>query len=119
MVEPRFPGSMSRLAEVLIDALRARLGNAVGGFVVSESRDQPTPWLTLEFQVFDYLPIVYFYDRGRGGFSVDYGSRRIGMKVPQPVVGLRSVEDVATLVDAFAEVARLWVPDKFLEAHGW
>jgi len=56
MAGSRFPESMSRL-DVLIDALTGRLGKAVGGFVVSESRDRPTPWLTLEFRVFDFLRV--------------------------------------------------------------
>ncbi|GAA3638885.1 hypothetical protein GCM10022200_22830 [Microbacterium awajiense] len=116
---PTFPESMTRLEDVVIDSLRARLGAAVAGFVVAETRDEPTPWLTLEFRVFDYLPVVFVYDRGRGGFSVDYGARRIGMNVPQPTSGIASPEDVAQMVDAFADTARLWVPDKFLEARGW
>ena len=119
MAGSRFPESMARLEDVLIDALTSRLGKGAAGFVVTESRDEPTPWLTLEFRVFDYLPVVYIYDRGRGGFSVDYGSRRIGMKVPQPPMGVDSAADVAEMVDAFAEIARLWVPDKFLAARGW
>lgn len=115
----RFPESMSRLEDVLIEQLIERLGKAVDGFVITESRDEPTPWLTLQFRVFDYLPIAYTYDRGRGGFSVDYGERRIGMKVPQPVNGITSVADVKTMVEAFADIARLWVPDKFLDSRGW
>ncbi len=116
---PTFPESMTRLEEVVIDSLRARLGAAVAGFVVAETRDEPTPWLTLEFRVFDYLPVVFVYDRGRGGFSVDYGARRIGMQVPQPATGIASPDDIAEIVDAFADTARLWVPDKFLKARGY
>lgn len=115
----RFPESMDRLEDVLIDALRARLGKAAAGFVVTETRDEPTPWLTLEFRVFDYLPVVFIYDRGRGGFSVDYGARRIGMNVRQPTGGISSPTDVEDMVGDFAQTARLWVPDKFLDARGW
>lgn len=116
---PTFPESMTRLEHVVIEALRARLGAAVAGIVVAETRDEPTPWLSLEFRVFDYLPVVFVYDRGRCGFSVDYGARRIGMKVPQPPTGISRPDDIAEMVDAFAETARLWVPDTFLEARGW
>jgi len=48
--------------------------------------------------MFDYLPVIYMYDRGRG---------------------IASIADVDVMVAAFADIARLWVPDKFLRAREW
>ena len=41
------------------------------------------------------------------------------MNVPQPPMGVDNAADVATMVEACVDIARLWVPDKFLTSRGW
>jgi hypothetical protein len=57
MAGSQFPESMEGLARMNIAGLQARIGDAAAEFVVAEKRDAPTPWLTLECTVFDYLPL--------------------------------------------------------------
>jgi len=119
MAGSRFPESMDTLARDIIAGLQQRLGSAVYDFAVSETRDAPTPWLTIECTMFDYLPLVFFYDRGRCGFSIDYGSRKIRLARPSGPAGLRSHEDLERFLDEVVVAARERVPDKFLAARGW
>ena len=119
MAGSRFPESMDTLARDIIAGLQRRLGSAIDDFAVSEARDAPTPWLTLECTMFDDLPLVFFYDRGRCGFSVDYGSRKIRLATPSGPAGLRSHADLERFLDDVVLAARERVPDKFLTARGW
>lgn len=119
MVGSQFPESMDGLARKIIAGLRERIGDAAGDFVAAEKRDAPTPWLTLECTVFDYLPLVFFYDRGRCGFSVDYGARKIELARPRGPLGLRSEQDLDTFLDDVVAASRERIPDKFLAARGW
>ena len=119
MAGSQFPESMDGLARMIVAGLQARIGDAAAEFVVAEKRDAPTPWLTLECTVFDYLPLVFFYDRGRCGFSVDYGARKVGLARPQGPLGLRTAEDLEVFLDEVVVAARERVPDKFLAARGW
>jgi len=110
---------MDVLARDLIAGLRLRAGTGVDDFAVTETRDAPTPWLTLECTMFDYLPLVFFYDRGRCGFSIDYGSRKIRLARPAGAAGLRSQADLDDFLDEVIVAARERIPDKFLAARGW
>lgn len=110
--------SVEQLARSLALELRSR-GDVADDAAVTEIRDRPTPWLTLEFTLYDFLPIAFVYDRGRAGFSVDDGSRSV------PLLKLTNLHfdhgrvRVAKAVDDLLTAARLRVPDKFLAAHGW
>lgn len=114
-----FPESMDTLTRSIISGLRARLGSAAQDFTVTESRDQPTPWLTFECTVYEFLPLTFVYDRGHCGFSVDYGSRKVSLARPRGVLGLRDADDLEVFLDEVVVAARERIPDKFLAARGW
>ncbi|WP_230006699.1 hypothetical protein [Microbacterium sp. Bi128] len=57
--------------------------------------------------------------RGRAGFSVDYGSRRVSLLELADVHFDHGRVQVAKAVDDLFTAARLRIPDKFLAAHGW
>lgn len=115
------PGSrshrMDALTDLLLDAFEAHFGDAVQGYTVSESRDEPTPWLTVEFVVYGYFPIVLTYDRGRFGFGIAYGSTAVPVSIP-PMISreLESPGAIAEAVEAFDAAIRLRIPDKYLES---
>lgn len=73
---------------------------------MTEIRDSPTPWLTLEFNLYDFLPVAFFYDRGWGGFSVDYGSRRVSLLELTDVHFDHGRVQVAKAVDDLLTAAR-------------
>ncbi|MDI9891376.1 hypothetical protein [Microbacterium sp. IEGM 1404] len=118
MGERQTVDSMEQLARRLVLELRSR-GDVADGAAVTEIRDSPTPWLTLEFTLYDFLPVAFFYDRGWGGFSVDYGSRRASLLTLTDVHFDHGRVRVAKAVDDVLTAARLRIPDKFLAARGW
>ncbi|MBQ9915593.1 MAG: hypothetical protein IJO71_00125 [Microbacterium sp.] len=61
----------------------------------------------------------FFYDRGWGGFSVDYGSRSVSLLKLTDVHFDHGRVRVGKAVDDVLTAARLRIPDKFLAAHGW
>lgn len=110
--------SMEQVARRLVLELRSR-GDMADGAAVTEIRDKPTPWLTLEFTLYDFLPVVFVYDRGHAGFSVDYGSRPVSLLKLTDAHFDHGRVQVAKAVDDVLTAARLRIPDKFLAAHGW
>lgn len=118
MAGSRFPESMNALTDYVVAGLKRRLDDAVDDVEVRESRDSPTPWLTLECTLFDYLPVVFTYDRGFCGFGVDFGSRGTPL-APREPLAVRSAQNIDVLLDQAVEQARLRIPDKFLESRGW
>lgn len=108
---------MDAVTDLLIDALDAHFGDAVVGYTVPESRDEPTPWLTVKFAVYGYFPIVFTCDRGRFGFGVDYGTTAVPVALPQTISrDLEGPQAVAEVVEAFDEAIRLRIPDKYLRS---
>jgi len=110
--------SMDQLARDLALELRSR-GDVASDSAVTEIRDSPTPWLTFEFTLYQFLPVAFIYDRGRGGFSVDYGGRRVSLLKLQDDHFDNGRVDVKRAVNDVLAAARLRIPDKFLESRGW
>lgn len=98
--------------------MRSR-GDVADDVSVTEIRERPTPWLTLEFTLYDFLPVAFAYDRGRAGFGVSYGSRSVSLLKLTNVHFDHGRVQVAKAVDDVLAAARLRIPDKFLAAHGW
>ncbi|MFF8186644.1 hypothetical protein ACF044_05230 [Microbacterium sp. NPDC016588] len=110
--------SMEQSARSLASELRSR-GDIADDAAVTEIRDRPTPWLTLEFTLYPFLPIAFVYDCGHAGFGVDYGSCSVPLLTLTDVHFDHGRVRVGKAVDDLLTAARLRIPDKFLAAHGW
>lgn len=108
--------SMDQLARDLALELRYR-GDVASDSAVTEIRDAPRPWLTFEFTLYEFLPVAFIYDRGRGGFSVDYGGRRVSLLKLRDDHFDNGRVIVKKAVDDVLAAARLRIPDKFLESR--
>lgn len=109
--------SVDDMAEFIMGRLIEYFGNRIGGFVLEEKADSDSyQGFTIEFNAYNYFPIVFRYDRGHIGFSICYGERNIGLNNSQKWL---EKADFNQMLQELKEELELRIPDKYLESRGW
>ncbi len=111
-------GPALELAKGVQSALRGYFADRATGFGVTNLVDNPSHLrFSVLFEVYDYLPLIFTYDRGSFAVAVDYGRRSVAI---QPDDGVWAPFDQFDLVlTQIDREARLRIPEKYLEAKGW
>ncbi len=71
------------------------------------------PRVTYCFEMYDYWVVVFTFDRGLFGFSIEQGRRSVG--VLESGQADLSLDDIPAIVRELDSRVRLRIPDKYLE----
>ena len=106
------------MAMKIIRELRGRMKNKIGSSEINNVVDDNNHRaFSINFQAYNYFFIILNYDRGRIGFSIQYGEKSfIGLENSQKWY---EQTDFDILCKELQEQLELRIPDKFLEANGW
>lgn len=97
--------------------VRKTFGERVDDFCILDVVDDPNHRaFSVEFNAYDYYPIIFNYDMGRIGFNICYGVKRIGLKSSQK---WWDEVDFDIFFKELKEELEIRIPDKFLKARGW
>lgn len=109
--------SIEDMVNLIMDGLDEYFGNRIGGFVLEEKADNDSyQGFIIEFNAYNYFPIVFRYDRGHIGFSICYGERNIGLNNSQK---WWEKADFTQMFQELKKELELRISDKYLESHGW
>lgn len=106
-----------RMAIDFNNKLRNMLGNRVEDFVILNVVDNPNyREFNIEFKAYDYYMVLFSYDKGRIGCSIECGKHYIPLKNSQQWY---SDANFDTFFQELKNELELRIPDKYLEANGW
>lgn len=110
--------SALELAKGVQSSLRAYYAERATGFAVKNLVENPAHRaFSVLFEVYDFLPVIFNYDRGFFAFAVDYGSRSV---LISPTGGeWAPFDEFDFVLQQLDGELRLRIPDKYLEAKGW
>ena len=107
-----------KMAMNIVDYLEKNLGDKIGTcgiFDVVDDRNYRA--FRINFEAYNYFFILFNYERGRIGCSIQYGEKSfIGLENSQKWY---EEADFDIFCKELQEQLELRIPDKFLEANGW
>lgn len=107
-----------KMAINVSDYLEKNLAGKIGScdiFNVVDDRNYRA--FSIRFKAYDYFMILFNYDRGVIGCSIQYGEKTfIGLENSQKWY---EKTDFDVFCKELQEQLELRIPDKFLEANGW
>lgn len=106
-----------KMASRFDDEIRKRLGDRMGGTVLSDISDTPHyRTFTMRFLMYDYIHVYIDYTRGAIACSVRDGDCYVFLKNSQEEY---SKMDIDKFVEELQQEVKLRIPDKYLKAHGY
>ena len=106
-----------KMASRFDDEIRKRLGDRMGGTVLSDISDTPHyRTFTMRFLMYDYIHVYINYTRGAIACSVRDGDCYVFLKNSQKEY---SKMDIDQFVEELQQEVKLRIPDKYLKAHGY
>lgn len=104
------------LASRVIAGLKSHFGRTARRFVVADMQeDQQLIAFSITFEVYDFYPIVFNYDRGFSGFAITFGKRGVDVLRADDVPG--GLEALPALAAELDRRVRLRIPDKYLDSY--
>lgn len=102
----------------MVRALRDTFGDRVSRCVVQDVVDSHGHVeFSVVFEIYNYFPVRFNYDRGSFGFSIDQGERGVSIT---PVDGCwPPFSELALVLRHLDREIRSRIPYGFLESHGW
>ncbi len=107
-----------KMATNVANYLERNLGDKIEDYVIfNVVEDKNNRAFSIRFKEYDYFIILFNYDRGVIGCSIQYGeSLFIGLKNSQEWY---EKADFNVFCKELQEQLELRIPDKFLKANGW
>ena len=109
--------NVDEMSDYIIDEMCGYFHNKVKDFVVNNLFDDESHRsFSIEFNAYDYFPVIFNYDMGRMGYNICFGDRMIELENSQ------KWWDEADFNILFAELQKeleLRIPDKYIQANGW
>lgn len=105
------------MSDVVVDILVEKFKDKMEDFEISNITEAPYKTFSVRFKAYDYFIVLFNYDRGVIGCSIQYGENSfIGLKNSQKWY---EKADFDVFCKELQEQLELRIPDKFLEANGW
>lgn len=106
------------LAKGVQSSTRAYFGDRATGFGVKNLIEDPAHLaFSLAFEAYEFVPVIFNYDRGFFAFAVDYGSRSV--LIEPRGEEWASFDEFDRVLQQLDNELRLRIPDKYLDAKGW
>ena len=94
--------------------MQNKIGSCEINNVVDDSNHRA---FTINFQAYNYFIVLFNYNRGRIGCSIQYGERTL-IRLENSQKWYEEA-DFDVFCKKLQEQLELRIPDKFLEANGW
>ncbi len=105
------------MSDIVVDMLIDKFKNKMEDFEIFNIAEKPYKTFSIKFKAYDYFIILFNYDRGVIGCSIQYGENSfIGLENSQKWY---EKADFDVFCKELKEQLELRIPDKFLEANGW
>ncbi len=109
--------NVDEMSDYIIDEMCNFFNDKVKDFVIKNLfEDSNHKSFSIEFNAYEYFPMIFNYDMGRMGYNICYGNRMIELENSQK---WWDEADIKVLFSEMQEELELRIPDKFLQAHGW
>ena len=107
-----------KMAINVTEYLEKNFGDKIKGFEINNVVDDRNyRAFSINFHVYNYFVVLFNYDKGRIGCSIQYGEKNfIGLENSQKWY---EEADLDIFCKELQEQLELRIPDKFLEANGW
>jgi hypothetical protein len=107
-----------KMAMIVSDFLEKNLADKIGSCnIFNVVDDKNYRAFSIRFKAYDYFIVLFNYDRGVIGCSIQYGERTfIGLENSQKWY---EKADFDIFCKELQEQLELRIPNKFLEANGW
>lgn len=105
------------MSDIIVDMLINKFEDKVQDFEIFNIVETPYKAFSIRFTAYNYFIVLFNYDRGLIGCSIQYGENNfIGLKNSQEWY---EKADFDIFCKELQEQLELRIPDKFLEANGW
>ena len=105
------------ISDIVVDMLIEKFKEKMEDFEIFNISETLYKTFSIRFKAYDYFIVLFNYDRGIIGCSIQYGERTfIGLENSQK---LYEKADFDVFCKELQEQLELRIPDKFLEANGW
>jgi len=109
--------TIKEISNYIIDEMSDFFNTRVKDFVIVDMvNDINYKSFSIEFDAYDYFPMIFNYDMGRISFSICFGTKRMGLKNSQK---WWDETDINILLNELKEEIEIRIPDKFLVSRGW
>ncbi len=109
---------MRDLCHEVIATLKDVFGEHVVGYVIDEVVDAPYPSAKFRFELYGYFPMIFEYERGYFGFSIDFSQLvSISLRIERSSE-LKREGAMLELVESLRDAVLLRIPDKYLDSIG-
>jgi len=105
-----------KIAFNISDKLNNYFADRIDNISIFNTTEEPYTMFNISFKAYDYFIILFNYDRGRFGCTIDGGSAGITLKNSQKWY---DTADMNVFLQDLQQQIELRIPDKFLEYHGW
>ena len=107
----------AEMSDIVIDLLIKKFKNKMEDFEVFNISEMPYKSFSIRFKAYDYFIVLFNYDKGVIGCSIQYGENSfISLENSQKWY---EKADFDVFCKELQEQIELRIPDKFLEANGW
>lgn len=105
------------MSDIVVDMLIEKFKDKMENFEIFNVAETPYKTFSVRFKAYNYFIVLFNYDRGVIGCSIQYGERTfIGLENSQKWY---EKADFDVFCKELQEQLELRIPDKFLEANGW
>ena len=105
------------MSDIIARMLRDKFGNKIDDVQIFNIAEIPYKTFSVKFSAYNYFIVLFNYDRGIIGCSIEYGKESfIGLENSQEWY---EKADFDVFCKELQEQLELRIPDKFLEANGW
>jgi len=105
-----------RLASGIIAALRNHFGRRARNFAIHDIQENANLIaFSITFEIYDFYPLIFAYDRGFYGFAIDYGTRGITVLRDGDVPG--GIDAMPAVAAELDRRVRVRIPDKYLDVY--
>ena len=105
------------MSDIVVDMLIEKFKDKMEDFEIFNITETPYKTFSVRFKAYDYFMVLFNYDRGVIGCSIQYEERTfIGLENSQKWY---EKADFDVFCKELQEQLELRIPDKFLEANGW
>lgn len=105
------------IAKDITKGLKDFFGNRVDDFCIYDLVNEPYKGFSVNFKAYNYFMILFNYDKGRIGCSIQYGEKSfISLENSQKWY---EEMDFNIFCTELKEQLELRIPDKFLKFNGW
>lgn len=109
---------MRDLCREVITALKEVFAEHVVGYAIDEAVDAPYPSAKFRFELYGYYPMIFQYDRGYFGFTINFAQP---VSIPLAIersADLKREGAMTELVELLRDAVLLRIPDKYLHSIG-